>query len=74
MRYAELAFVLVPAGVILAWAYGVRGFSRRGVVALLVLFAALGGALYWFGAARMFDGQYVPAHLVGDQIVPGHEK
>ncbi len=74
MRYAEYALFLIPLGVIVAWFYGVRGLSLRGVIAVILLFTAIGGTLYWFGDERVFTGTYVPAHLEGEHIVPGHAK
>ncbi len=74
MRFAEYALFLIPIVLALAWFYGIRGLSRRGVVALVLLFGAISFSLFWFGADRAFVGRYVPARLVGDQIIPGHPK
>jgi uncharacterized iron-regulated membrane protein len=74
MRYAEYALLLIPVAVIVAWFYGIRGLSLRGVAAFLVLFAIVGGTLYLFGRHRVFNGTYVPAHLEGGRIVPGESR
>lgn len=72
MRYAEIALMLVPIGLVVAWLCGIRGLSRRGTVAALLLLVALGGGLYWLGTSRSFTGRYVPARLNGTEIQPGH--
>ena len=72
MRYADLALLSIPAALAIAWLCGVRGLSRRGVLLVLLLLAGLGGTLLLLGNARSFNGRYVPAHLKGDTIVPGH--
>lgn len=72
MRYADLALLLIPAGLAIAWLSGVRGLSKRGVVVAVLLLAGLGTALVWLGAARGFTGHYEPAHLSGGEVVPGH--
>jgi hypothetical protein len=71
MRFAEYTLLLIPLGVVIAWLYGVRGLSLRGVVAVVIVFTLFAGLLYGMGDARMFRGTYVPAHLEGTQIVPG---
>ena len=72
MRYADVVLFLIPAGLALAWVLGVRGLSRRGVLALLLLLAGLGGTLLLLGNERSFNGRYVPAHLQGNTVVSGH--
>jgi len=72
MRYAEYALLLIPVGVVVAWFYGIRGLTLRGLAAFLLLYAMIGSVLYWFGAARVANGRYVPAHMLGGRIVPGH--
>ena len=69
MRYADLALLLIPAGLAIAWLSGVRGLSRRGILTALVLLAVLAGTLVWLGQERSFHGHYEPAHLTGGQIV-----
>ena len=69
MRYADLALLLIPAGLAIAWLSGVRGLSRRGILTALLLLAALAATLIWLGQARSFHGAYEPAHLSGGQIV-----
>ena len=71
MRYAEYALLLIPVAVIVAWFYGIRGLSVRGVAAFVLLFVVIGAALYLFGSERVFTGRYVPAHLEGGRVVPG---
>jgi ABC-type transport system involved in cytochrome c biogenesis permease subunit len=72
MRVAELALLMVPIMLAIAWLLGLRGLSHRGTVAALLLLAGLGLALVWLGEDRSFTGRYVPAHLQGTEIVPGH--
>jgi NADH:ubiquinone oxidoreductase subunit 3 (subunit A) len=71
MRLAEYALLSVPVLILIAWLYGIRGLSVRGVIAFAFLIAMMGGMLYWAGADRMFNGRYVPAHLDGGHVVPG---
>ncbi len=74
MRYAEYALLCVPVGLVIAWLCGVRGLSRRGTVAAVLLLAVVGGGLMWLGTDRSFTGPYVPAHLRGTEIQPGHPR
>jgi hypothetical protein len=74
MRYAEYALLLIPLAILVAWIYGIRGLSVRGVLAFLLLFTVIGATLYFFGAHRVFSGTYVPAHLEGGRVVPGLAK
>ena len=69
MRYADLALLLIPAGLAVAWLCGVRGLSRRGVLTAVGLLAVLAGALFWLGRERGFTGRYEPAHLAGSKVV-----
>jgi NADH:ubiquinone oxidoreductase subunit 3 (subunit A) len=71
MRLAEYALLSVPVLILIAWFYGIRGLSVRGVIAFGILIAVIGFALYWTGAERVFSGRYVPAHLEDGRIVPG---
>jgi hypothetical protein len=71
MRLAEYALLTIPVFVMIAWLYGIRGLSVRGVIAFAVVIALAGGALYWAGTERVFSGHYVPAHLEGRRVVPG---
>ncbi len=71
MRYAEFALLLIPVAVIIAWFYGIRGLSFKGVAAFVVLFVLIFGVLFLFGSHRVFSGSYVPAHLEGGKVVPG---
>jgi ABC-type transport system involved in cytochrome c biogenesis permease subunit len=72
MRIAELALLLVPIALAMAWICGIRGLSPRGTLAAILLLAALGLSLVYFGESRAFRGRYVPARLqAGSQIVPG---
>ncbi len=70
MRFAEFALLLIPVGVVVAWLCGLRGLSRRGVAAVVLLFSMMAGGLYLLGDARVFHGIYVPARLNGTHIVP----
>jgi hypothetical protein len=70
MRLVEIALLLIPVGVVVAWLCGLRGLSQRGVVAVALVFSLMAGALYLLGDARVFHGTYVPARLNGTQIVP----
>jgi hypothetical protein len=72
MRYAEIALLLVPVALAAAWICGIRGLSRRGLVASCLVLLTMAAALYWFGAGRAVQGHYVPAHIVNGRIVPGH--
>jgi hypothetical protein len=72
MRYADIALLLIPAGLLVGWLSGVRGLSRRGAVGAILLLASLGLLLVWLGHDRGFRGAYVPAHLKGGEIVSGH--
>jgi hypothetical protein len=74
MRYAEFALLLIPAAVIIAWFYGIRGLSLKGVAAFVLMFVLVFGMLYLFGSRRVFSGSYVPAHLEGGRVVPGASK
>jgi hypothetical protein len=69
MRYFEYALLLIPVAVVVAWFYGIRGLSVRGVAAFVVLFVVIGGALFLIGSERVFTGSYVPAHLEGGRVV-----
>lgn len=69
MRYLDLSLLLIPAGLAIAWLFGVRGLSPRGTAAAFVLLAAIGGALVWLGEARSFNGHYEPAHLSDGKVV-----
>jgi len=74
MRYAEFALLLIPVAVIIAWFYGIRGLSFKGVAAFVLMFALIFGMLFLIGSRRVFSGTYVPAHLEGSRVVPGASK
>ncbi len=74
MRWIEVALLLAPAALVVAWIYGIRGLSRRGVIAAVILLAACEGTLFWLGSDRAVSGRYVPAHVVNGRIVEGHGK
>jgi hypothetical protein len=74
MRYAEFALLLIPVAVIIAWFYGIRGLSVKGVAAFVLMFVLIFGVLFLFGNRRVFSGSYVPAHLEGSRVVPGASK
>jgi len=74
MRWAEFGLFLAPFALYAAWriaAATARPAVLWGVVALVVVLAA--GTL-WYGLSNgMRPGSdYVPARIVGGQIVPGH--
>ena len=69
MRYAEIALLLIPAGLAVAWLFGIRGLSTRGTLAVILVLAVAAGALVWLGEARSFTGHYEPAHLSGGRVV-----
>ena len=72
MRGIEIALLLIPVGLAGAWFMGIRGLSRRGIAAALILLAAIEGSLVWLGNDRAVTGRYVPAHVVDGRIVEGH--
>ncbi len=72
MRYAEYALWLVPIGLAVAWLCGIRGLSRRGTVAAILLLLAAGIGLFSLGEGRSFTGRYVPARMHGTEIQSGH--
>jgi len=72
MRYVEFTLWLVPVGLVVAWLCGVRGLSRRGLTAAVLLLVGFGLLLLWLGEGRSFVGHYAPARLQGSKIVPGH--
>ncbi len=69
MRYADLALLLIPAGLLIAWFSGIRGLSPRGTLTALALLLTLALTLIWLGHARSFQGHYEPAHLTNGQII-----
>ena len=72
MRTIEVALLLVPVGLVIAWFYGIRGLSPRGIAAASALLAGAAAGLFWLGSDRAVSGHYVPAHVVDGRIVPGH--
>jgi hypothetical protein len=71
MRSIEYLLMSLPLVLIGAWFIGLRHASYRVFMAIAVLLAVLGGALYWMSAERAFTGAYDPAHLQGGKIIPG---
>jgi len=71
MRYAEIALLLVPVGMAIAWWFGVRGLSRTGIIAVAAGLAAMGLVLLWLGEGRSVRGTYVPAQFHGGEVIPG---
>ncbi len=65
MRYAEWALLMVPVAIVVAWLYGVRGLSRRGIIASVVGLLVIGLGLFWMGEHRAVVGRYVPAQWPG---------
>ena len=72
MRWIEVSLLLIPVGLVAAWFMGIRGLSRRGIVAAMILLAGAEGSLFWLGSDRAVTGRYVPAHVVDGRIVEGH--
>ena len=71
MRTAEVLLMSLPLLLIAAWFAGLRHASYRVFLAIAVLLAGLGGALYWMSEDRAFTGHYNPAALRDGRIVPG---
>jgi hypothetical protein len=71
MRTIELVLMSLPLLLIAAWFIGLRHASYRVFMAIAVLLAAIGGALYWLSTQRAFTGPYNPAHLQDGKIIPG---
>ena len=69
MRYAEFALLLIPAGLAIAWFSGVRGLSRRGTLAAVLLLGLVAASLVVLGQEHSFTGHYEPAHLSGGEVV-----
>ncbi len=61
----------LPQVLIAGWFMGLRHASYRVFMAIALLLAAAGGALYWMSAERAFTGAYSPAHLQDGRVVPG---
>ena len=75
MRYAEWALLMVPLAILIAWFYGVRGLSRRGIVTSVLGLLIIGLALFWMGEHRAVMGRYVPAQWQGgSDVLPGSGK
>ena len=74
MRWIEIALLLIPVALAIAWIKGIRGLSPRGIMAAMILLAACEGTLFWLGSDRAISGRYVPAHVVDGKIVAGHGK
>ncbi len=72
MRAIEAALLFIPVALAIAWWYGIRGLSLRGVVAAVLLLAGFEAALFWAGSDRAVRGHYVPAHVEDGRVVPGH--
>jgi hypothetical protein len=71
MRFAEIALLLVPVAIAIAWWCGVRGLSRTGIIAVAAGLVAMGLILLWLGEGRSVRGIYVPAQLQGGEIIQG---
>lgn len=75
LRLAELALFLVPFALFLAWRLALpRGPSRAMVLAAATALLVLAATLFWLsGEDTLAPGAtYVPPHLEGGVIVPGH--
>jgi hypothetical protein len=71
MRTVELMLMGLPLLLIGAWFAGLRHASYRVFLAIALLLAGLGGALYWMSEDRAFTGHYNPAALRDGRVVPG---
>ena len=71
MRTVEVILMSLPLVLIAAWFAGLRHASYRVFLAIAVLLAGLGGALYWMSEDRAFTGHYNPATLRNGRVVPG---
>ncbi len=72
MRAIELLLMSLPFVLVAAWFMGLRHASYRAFMAIAVVLAGLGGALYWFSQQRALTGGYTPARLQNGHVVPGH--
>jgi hypothetical protein len=76
LRLTELALFVVPLIIYAVWraTAATGGPPARALIAAGIAMALLAAALFWFATAeRMEAGQvYVPPHLEGGQIIPGH--
>jgi len=72
MRTIEITLLFVPVLIAIAWWYGIRGLSPRGVAAAAAMLTTLALTLYWLGTDRAVSGHYTAAHVVDGRIVPGH--
>jgi hypothetical protein len=75
LRLIELLLFFLPITVfLLSWWFGRLAPSPPLLGVCLVALAILGGALVYFGIERRIDPgeRYVPAQLVGGEIVAGH--
>ncbi len=72
MRTIEIILLFIPVLIAIGWWYGIRGLSPRGIAAAAAVLSVLALTLYWVGADRAVSGRYVPAHVGGGRIVPGH--
>jgi hypothetical protein len=71
MRTIEILLMSLPLLLIGAWFAGLRHASYRVFLAIALLLAGLGGALYWLSEDRAFTGPYNPASLQNGRVVPG---
>lgn len=72
MRTIEIILLFIPVLLAIAWWYGIRGLSPRGVAAAAVALSLLALTLYVLGTDRAVSGRYIPAHVVDGRIIPGH--
>ena len=68
MRYADIALLIIPAALLVAWFAGVRGLSMRGIGLAFAALIGLGGALALLGHERAFHGSYQPARLQNGRV------
>ncbi|MBV8094845.1 MAG: hypothetical protein JOY71_16675 [Acetobacteraceae bacterium] len=78
LRLAEVALLLAPIAALVAWrvlaAVGGPSPAIVGIAAATLLLLAAG--LFWMSSAERNPpgGTYVPAHVEGGRIIPGHVK
>lgn len=60
----------LPLALVVAWFLGLRHASLRLFMAIALLLAALGAALYWISERRVVTGPYSPARLQDGRVVP----
>jgi hypothetical protein len=74
LRLSEIGLFLVPFALYVAWWFAGPRLPRAAFWAALGLMLLLALATAWYGldSHMAADEVYVPAHMEGGQIVPGH--